>query len=239
MAQRRAAGRSTESIDQDADQFSAIALAIDPTYAPPWTAELQSIDEPAVGSFWLAFGELNQAVFPALACKIRGYGEAERDLATALAAEAGLYGVTHAALVPAVLDGQGCDHAGALPMLDEVCPAVADELTEVERFLMEERTGETSPSVPNGLGDLSPLGRLDAAASLGLGSVVCGGSNGVGVEIVRRLVAEFEPDGVLGAVLTGQAEGRVKDWHAVLLTASFLGVVGDERVEERVSSAGR
>lgn len=236
---RRAEGRSEASVAQDGDQFAAIALAIDPEYLPPWATQLESTADHEVPAFWANFGDLNAAVFPGLACRLRPFGGPEVQLAAELAREGGLYGVTHAAIVPAVLVGQGCSNEGGLPVLDEVCPMLAEEFDEVERFLLERRNagGESNP--PAALGELPPIGQLDAASLLGLDAIICGGPKAVAVEVSRRLIEEYAPGGLLDSAMTLDPDNEVDEWHALLLTSSFLGVVSNDLVLRRVVSTGR
>lgn len=236
---RRTAGRTEESVAQDGDQFAAIALAIDPEYLPPWATQLESTAAQDVPTFWANFGDLNAAVFPALACRMRPFGDPEVQLAADLAREGGLYGVTHAAVVPAVLVGQGCSNEGGLPVLDEVCPMVADEIQEVERFLQELRKGGGVPNPPAALEELPPIGQLDAASLLGLDAIICGGPKAVAVEISRRLVEEFAPGGLLDSAMKLGPNNEVDEWHALLLTSSYLGVVSNDEVRRRVVATGR
>lgn len=227
MKQRTAEGRSAESINQDADQFTAIALGIDRTYLPPWSEQLQKLQADELPDFWDRFGSLNVATFPALACRIRPLDSNVRSLAVDLAKTAGLYGATHAALIPRILRLQGCDATQAKRISADVAPSLAMVRDTILEYLAATPSERESMDEPAGLEGLSTVDVVDSISEMELSAMVVGLVDRPDPAVVRTVLGQFADGKSMANELIAAHDGKDFAWHAVLLTGLLLEVSAD------------
>lgn len=238
MQQRKDEGRSAESIDQDADQFTAIALGVDQTYLPPWSEQLQQVPADELPDFWDRFGGLNVATFPALACRIRPLDSNVRSLAADLAKTAGLYGATHAALVPRILQLQGCDAKQADGLSAEVAPLLAAVRGPILEYLTAKPSERASMDGPAAFNGLSTVDVVDSISEMELSAMVVGMVDRPDPVVVRTVLGQFADGKSMANELIAGHDGKDFAWHAVLLTGLLLEASADPSLASRQLEAG-